>query len=152
MQTVVSKVLHGFQVQRFYADKFIILLVVRQSETQCVNRFEVCTCNLDFHDLVFVVRLFRCADRDRSGYFCSILFFDAAIQLSGNDGYIVSIDQVVLVDIAGTYIIEVAVTFTQTCVVHVRSQVIAVDLLVVVDIARQVAFCSRYLEDVQFAA
>lgn len=58
VQTVVSQVLHGFQVQRLYADEFVILLVVRQGKAQCVDGFEVCAFYLDFNDFIFVVVIF----------------------------------------------------------------------------------------------
>ena len=49
---------------------------------------------------------------------------------------------------------EIAVinTCSQARVIHIRSQVVAVDLTVIVDISLQVAGCSRHFEYVQFAA
>ena len=41
---------------------------------------------------------------------------------------------------------------TQTRIVHVRGQVVCIDFLVVVDVTRQIAFRSRNLEYIQFAA
>ena len=72
--------------------------------------------------------------------------------MSGNNRDVVCIDQSVAVDVAGADVVEIAVATAQPRVVHIRSQVVCIDLLIVVDVARQIAFSSRNLEYIQFAA
>ena len=59
MQAVVCQVFHRTEVCRFDADKVIILLVVRQCETQSVDSFDTVTFDGDFDCFAGVVRLFR---------------------------------------------------------------------------------------------
>ena len=121
---------------------------MQQSETQCVNRFEeVCTCYLDFQVSSLLWDCLGALIPDRSGY-CGILMPPSGwwqrlwiYHRSGrSDWYRQHLHNR-----------EVAVTFTQTCVVHV-SQVIAVDLHSRCWYRPAGGFSVQYLEDVQFAA
>lgn len=56
MQAVVCQVFHRTEVCRFDADKVIILLVVRQCETQSVDSFDTVTFDSDFDCFAGVVR------------------------------------------------------------------------------------------------
>lgn len=110
MQAVVCQVFHRTEVCRFDADKVIILLVVRQCETQSVDSFDTVTFDGDFDCFAGVVRLFRSGKEDRSGYTVRTWILDAVLQLGCHDRYVVSIDQTVPVNITCADIIEIAVT------------------------------------------
>ena len=108
---------------------------------------------MDFNDFVFVVVLFRGGDGEFPIYFFCLSAVHSVFELGGYDGDVVGIDQAVAVDVAVAYVsFEVAVALAQSGVVHVGGEVVVVDLTVVVDVARQVAFGARYFEDVEFAS
>ena len=69
MQAVVGQVFHRAEVDRFDADKVIILLVVRQCETQRVDRLDAVTFDRDFDCFSGVVCLFRSGEEDNKGLF-----------------------------------------------------------------------------------
>ena len=81
MQAVVGQVFYRAEVDRFDADKVIILLVVRQCETQRVDRLDAVTFDRDFDCFSGVVCLFRSGEEERSGYTVRARIFDTVFQL-----------------------------------------------------------------------
>ena len=100
MQAVISQIFHCFHIQRFHTYKFIVALIIRQSKAKCINRTQIITFHTDFNDFVLLVLLLRSADRQRAGYFLRSFPVDTAVELSGYDRNIISIYQVIHVDIA----------------------------------------------------
>ena len=152
MKAVISKVFHLFHANRLYTDKFKLLLVIRQSEAQCIDRFKVYTFHYHFNDFILVITTFGSAHFDSSAYFFSFIAFVYTIfQLSGYYRDIISVNQIILVDITiADVTFKVAVAFAQTGVVGIRSQVVVVNLTVIVDVAWQVTFSSGNFEYIQF--
>ena len=97
--------------------------------------------------------MFRGGNGEFSVHFFHLAAADTVFELGGYDGDVVAIDQSVAVDVAVAYVsFKVAVALAEPGVVHVRGEVVVVDLTVVVDVARQVAFGARYFEDVEFTS
>lgn len=97
--------------------------------------------------------MFRGGDGEFSIYFFRLAAVHSVFELGGYDGDVVGIDQSVAVDVAVADVsFKVAVALAQSGVVHVGGEVVVVDLTVVVDVTREVAFGARYFEDVEFTS
>ena len=95
--------------------------------------------------------MFRGAYLNRTVHLFRTTVINTAFKLRGDHRNIISVNQTVLIDITIADVsFKIGIALSQSCIIGIRCQVIAVNLTVDVNVSLKIAFRSGHLEYIDF--
>ena len=152
MQTIVREVLHLFRSLCLRTEVFDLLCIIGDGQTECIDRFHSYTFYNDLNRFILRIAFLVGTHLQFALYRFNLCMRHSVLQINTNGRDVVGVNQSVAIDVASADIsLVILVAFSHTGIVHIRHQVVPVDLVVMIDVAWNCTFRSRLLENIEFS-